>query len=108
MMNDEEDFRNEMDALADFQSSSGKSIVMSPAKFDAIVQYLKNPDTCASNGLSHFRSWVKSRGFRLMDFPDQGLREVLVKPARLVKNTVQCTRHVVLINLWQQPVLRMF
>ena len=89
LANDEEAFRNEMDALADFQSRSGKSIVMSPDKFDAIVQYLKNPGACATNVQSHFRSWIRSRGFLLMEFPDQNLCDVLVKPARFNKNTVR-------------------
>ncbi|XP_070173557.1 uncharacterized protein [Littorina saxatilis] len=72
----EAEFRSSMDSLGDFMAKSRKSCVITPEKFAAIVEFLKDPqDTSGS-----LRSWIRTRGFQLMDFdPDQ--RDVLVRPA---------------------------
>lgn len=53
------------------------SKVITQAKGAQIVAFL-NGDAAGQD--AHFKFWVKSRGFRLMDYPTLGLKSVLCLP----------------------------
>ena len=51
-----------------------------PSKGDKIISFLSGESTGED---THFRSWVKSCGFRLMDYPALGLKNILCMPANV-------------------------
>ena len=65
---------------------SGKSTMMSTAKFNSIVEHLKNPSAPVT---AHFRHWVKSKEFQVLDLPALNLKDELVVPSKSSKPGAQ-------------------
>ncbi len=59
--------------------SSKKSPVLTDERVDAVTRHLREP---ADKVDPHFRHWVKSKNFQLVDLPGLGLKEVLVAPRK--------------------------
>ena len=60
--------------------TSGKtSHVLSDAKYDAVLHYLKNPQEKVD---PHFKQWAKSRGFELMNIENIGIIDAIVVPKK--------------------------
>ena len=55
------------------------SKVITKSRGDDIAAYLTGAGEMAD---AHFKFWVKSRGFRVMDYPALGLKSVLCLPAK--------------------------
>ena len=64
-----------MHRMAEVQGKSPKSLVMSLAKYEAIIHHLQHPDFKVE---PHFKHWVKTRRFQLLDLPEENERQVLV------------------------------
>lgn len=59
------------------KKAGSKTITRS--KGDRIVSFLTGRSTSED---AHFRFWVKSRGFKLMDYPALGLKDILCIPVK--------------------------
>ncbi|XP_045116045.1 SCAN domain-containing protein 3-like isoform X1 [Portunus trituberculatus] len=70
-----QEHREVMHNLAEIQGKSPKSLVMSVAKYEAIVHHLQHPTFKVE---PHFKHWVKTRKFQLLDLPEEDERQVLV------------------------------
>lgn len=66
-----------MHKVAEIQGKSPKSLVMSLAKYEAIIHHLQHPEFKVE---PHFKHWVKTRRFQLLDIPEEDERQVLVIP----------------------------
>ena len=64
------------------------SKVISREKGKKIVAYLSSGE---DKDDPHFKFWVKSRGFRLLDYPALELRNVLCLPAKKTVRSLDCT-----------------
>ena len=62
-------------------SSVNNSKVLSKEKYDQIVFQLS--DSATSSVLhAKFRWWIKDKGYKLLNFPELGLTDVLCVPAK--------------------------
>lgn len=66
-----------MHEAAELQGKSPKSLVMSLAKYEAIIHHLQHPEFKVE---PHFKHWVKTRRFQLLDLPEEDEKQVLVIP----------------------------
>ena len=60
------------------KQKKSRSKVITRSRGDKIVTCLKG----LSAADAHFKFWVKSRGFRVMDYPTLGLKDVLCLPVK--------------------------
>ena len=70
-------FKARMTSVANSKAASKKCCILTKAKFDAIVNHLLHP---ADKVDHHFKHWVKTRKFQVVDLPGIGLSQVLVIP----------------------------
>ena len=71
-------FKERMTAIATAKAASTKSCVLSQERFDAIVHDLSSSQDKVDRLDPHFKHWVKSKNFQLVDLP--GLFKLLVIP----------------------------
>lgn len=84
------EFRVRMQRVGDSQAASPKSPVISQERYEAICHHLQHPQDKVT---PHFRHWVKTRQFQLVDLP--GLEgQQLVIPS--YKDKVSLSRPAVL------------
>ena len=67
------------------EKAGSTSRVMTKSRGAEIVEFLEGKDEKLCD--AHFKLWVKSHGFRVMDYPALGLKDVLCLP---VKKRVSC------------------
>ena len=71
-------FKARMTSVANNKAASKtKCCILTKAKFDAIVNHLLHP---ADKVDHHFKHWVKTRKFQVVNLPGIGLSQVLVIP----------------------------
>ena len=61
------------------QTKKAGSKTIARSKGDRIVSFLLGKSTSED---AHFKFWVKSRAFQLMDYPALGLKNILCMPAK--------------------------
>ena len=76
---------------------SHRSSMITGEKYDEIVGYLKDRTQAVS---AHFRHWVKSRHFALMDFPALGVTDALIIPAKVGSNPGKFLRVISTRNMF--------
>ena len=80
IMVDRNDFEEYLSSSFVQKKKSGSKVI-SRAKGEEIVAYLSAAGEDVKVD-AHFKFWVKSRGFRLLDYPVLGLKNVLCLPAK--------------------------
>ena len=75
--------------------SSKRSLVLTKEKFDATVAHLKNPRDPVD---AHFKHWVKTKKFGLVDIPALELVDALVVPNPAASKIEGATRHLRVVH----------
>ena len=91
-MND--NFRQRMKEIADNQAASPKSPAISQARYNAIRDHLLDSSKKVD---PHFKHWVKTRKFEIVDLPGLGLQQVLVIPNDHEKNQLDGTARFLIV-----------
>ena len=76
--------REMMDKVLQSILKSKTSPVLKDDKYEAVINFLKHPSSCKDK---HFRHWVKSRQFQMMDLPGLGIKDAVVIPGKGTKSS---------------------
>ena len=76
--------REMMDKVLQTILKSKTSPVLKDDKYEAVINFLKQPCSCKDK---HFRHWVKSKQFQMMDLPGLGIKDAVVIPGKGTKSS---------------------
>ena len=76
--------REMMDKVLQSILKSKTSPVVKDDKYEAVINFLKHPSTCKDK---HFRHWVKSKQFQMIDLPGLGIKDAVVVPGKGTKSS---------------------
>ena len=72
-----------MDKVPHSILKSKTSPVLKDDKYETVINFLKHP---SSSKDKHFRHWVKSKQFQMMDLPGLGIKDAVVVPGKGIKS----------------------